>query len=409
MNPKKLFLLLTSVSCFWLEPAFAQNASSLIDAISSGETHLDARLRYEYVDQAGISNNANATTLRTKLSYQTKKFNDLYGLIEFENISNLLGSDFNDTINGKTSYPVVADPNDTLVNRLLIGYNGIPKTAIILGRQNINLNNQRHVGAVGWRQNDQTFDAISFKNNSLPNTEIFYAYSNQVNRVFGTNSAQGTWKDTQIHLINLTYDSKAFGKFSLYDYLLDLPQAASLSTQTLGLKYDFVKPLKNSKLGLSAEFANQKDYANNSANVDLNYFSLEPSIAFGNWQIKAQYESIEGNGIRAFQFPLGTNHAFDGWVDKFLTTPINGLIDANIGVNYKVKSENKLLNGTKLALVYHEFEAQNGGAKYGSEWNALIEQSFGKNYSLGVKFGKYNADGLYTDTTKIMPYFGFKF
>ncbi|WP_240008393.1 alginate export family protein [Pseudaquidulcibacter saccharophilus] len=410
MKNTKLSLLATVASLIFAAPAMAaDNATNLIDAITNGQTHFDARLRYEFVSQDGIANDANATTLRSRLNYQTKRFNGFSGLVEFENVTHIFGNDFNNTINGKTTYATVADPDDTLVNRLYVDYVGLPKTAITLGRQSINLNNQRHVGAGAWRQNDQTFDALSVKNNSLPNTEIYYAYATQVNRVFGTKSPQGVWKDTAIHLLNLSYDAKTFGKISVYDYLLDLPNAAALSTQTFGARYEIVKAHPTFKLGFNAEFANQKDYANNTANVDLNYYSLEPSISFGNWQVKAQYEAKEGNGTRAFQFPLGTNHAFDGWVDKFLTTPANGLVDANIGVSYKAKSPNKLLDGTKFSIVFHDFEAQNGGLKYGTEWNATIEQNFGKNYSAGIKIGKYEADNLFTNTTKIMPYIGLKF
>jgi hypothetical protein len=31
---------------------------------------------------------------------------------------------------------------------------------LTLGRQRINLDDQRFVGSVGWRQNEQTFDAV---------------------------------------------------------------------------------------------------------------------------------------------------------------------------------------------------------------------------------------------------------
>lgn len=413
-NAKTIFvsIIVICTASAGVDQAQAQTQNQAVsfgDAIAGGKFQFDARLRYEYVDQIGLPNNASATTLRSKVNFHTKKFKGLAALIEVENITDLFGGEFNNTFNSKTTYPVVADPNDTLMNRLFVEYSGINKTNIIIGRQTINLNNQRHVGAVGWRQNDQTFDAISVKNTSLANTEIFYGYSTQVNRVFGTNSAQGVWKDTQIHLLNLIYDAKTFGKISVYDYLLDLPNAAALSTQTFGARYEIAKAFPNFKLGFNAEFANQKDYANNTANVDLNYYSVEPSISFGNWQIKAQYEAKEGNGTRAFQFPLGTNHAFDGWVDKFLSTPANGLIDANIGISYKARSSNKLFDGTKISIVFHDFEAQNGGLKYGSEWNAIIEQNFGKNYSAGIKIGKYEADNLFTNTTKIMPYFGLKF
>ncbi len=410
MRSKNTIFLLSTANLFLFAPAFAEGVSNgLIDAITNGQTHFEARLRYEYVDQTGFANKASATSLRTKLSYQTQKYKSFSGLIEFENISNLFGSKFNDTINGKTNYPIIADPNDTLVNRLYIEYSGIPKTSLVLGRQAINLNNQRHVGAVGWRQNDQTYDAFSVKNTAIPNMEIFYAYANQVNRVFGTKSAQGTWDDSDIHLFNFSFDGKELGKFSLYNYLLDLPDAAALSTKTLGFRYETSIPIDKAKLGFVGEFANQKDYGANNLKVDLAYYSVEPSFSFGNWTLKAQYEFKEGNSVRAFQFPLGTNHAFDGWADKFLTTPANGLIDTNFSIAYKIASKEALLNGMKFSLIYHDFNSDIGSIDYGSEWNALVEQNLGKNVSVGVKYARYEAKGLYTDTTKFMPYIVFKY
>ena len=75
---------------------------------------------------------------------------------------------YNSTRNGITDRPVVADPTGTDVNQALILYRGIDSTLIRAGRQRINLDNQRFVGAVGWRQNDQTYDGISLSNTSLP-------------------------------------------------------------------------------------------------------------------------------------------------------------------------------------------------------------------------------------------------
>ena len=84
-------------------------------------------------------------------------------------------------------------------------------------------------------------------------------------------------------------------------------------------------------------------------------------------------------------------------------------MDANIGITYVAKSENAWLNGTKAMLVYHDFSAERGSADYGTEWDASLEQTFEKYYTAGIKVGHYNADGLFTDTTKIMPYVQVKF
>jgi hypothetical protein len=387
--------------------------SDFVKALTDGKLLLDARYRYEHVDQDGLAHDANAHTVRTRLGYETGKFHDFSLLVEGENIAGIGSENYNDTINGKTTYPTVADPEDTALNRLQLTYTGIPDTTAILGRQVINLDNQRFVGAVGFRQNDQTFDAISIKNQSVKDTTLYYAYANRVNRIFGTDSGVGTWNDDNIHLINASYAGLPFGKITGYGYLLDIPDSKIMSSATYGARFEGKHKLAEDVNGLlNLEYAHQSDYADNPNDISFNYYSVEPGVNVGSWTVKAQYESIEGNGgstANAMQFALGTNHAFDGWADKFLTTPANGLVDANAGVTYVAKSENSWLNGTKAMVVYHDFSAERGSADYGTEWDALLEQTFEKHYTLGIKFASYDADDLFTDTVKVMPYLQVKF
>jgi hypothetical protein len=379
-------------------------------ALTEGKPLLDARYRYEYVDQDGLINDANAHTVHTRLGYETGKFHDFSVLLEFENITGLGSERYNDTINGKTTYPTVADPEDTHLNRIHLSYTGIPDTALTLGRQAVNLDNQRFVGSVGWRQNDQTLDAISVKNDSIKDAMLFYAYANQVNRIFGTDSPVGVWNNSHIHLANASYAGLPFGKITGYGYWLDIPDSTTLSSVTYGARFEGKHAFQEGLNGLlNLEYAHQSNHADNPNNISFAYYSIEPGVTYGQWTLKGLYESIEGDGTNAMQFALGTNHAFNGWVDKFLTTPANGLVDASIGVTYVAKSENAWLNGAKAMVVYHDFSAERGSTDYGTEWNALIEQTFEKYYTVGIKFGHYNADGLFTDTTKIMPYAQVKF
>jgi hypothetical protein len=390
--------------------ATPETKSDFTKALTEGKPILDARYRYEYVDQDGLANDANAHTIRTRLGYETGKFHDFSALLEFENITDIGGENYNDTINGKATYPTVADPEDTNVNRLQLTYTGLPETALTLGRQSIVHDNQRFVGGIAWRQNDQTFDAISAKNQSIKDLTLNYAYAWQVNRIFGTDSASGIWDDTNIHLINASYAGLPFGKITGYSYLLDIPDSLALSSATYGARFEGKHGITEGVTGLlNLEYAHQNDYDDNPNNISFDYYAVEPGVAFGQWTVKGLYESIEGNGTNAMQFALGTNHAFDGWADKFLTTPANGLVDASIGLHYAAKSENKWLNGTKAAVVYHDFSAERGSSDYGTEWNALLEQTFEKHYTAGIKFASYNADDLYTDTVKVMPYVQVKF
>lgn len=388
----------------------AETQSDFVKALTTGKPLFDARYRYEYVDQEGKPNKAEANTVRTRLGYETGKFQDFSVLLEFENITDIGGEHYNDTINGKTSYPTVADPEDTNLNRLQLTYTGLPDTSVILGRQNIVLGNQRFVGGIAWRQNDQTFDALSVKNNSLKDTTLYYAYADQVNRIFGTRSSAGIWDDSHIHLINASYAGWSFGKITAYSYLLDIPDSVALSSATSGARFEGKYAMAEGVSGLlDLEYAHQKDYADNPNNISFHYYSIEPGVALGQWTIKGQYESIPGDGTNAMQFALGTNHAFDGWADEFLTTPANGLVDANIGVTYVAKSSNPYVNGTKAMVVYHDFSAERGSADYGTEWDAMLEQTIEKHYTAGIKFADYHADALYTDTLKVMPYVQVKF
>jgi hypothetical protein len=41
--------------------------------------------------------------------------------------------------------------------------------------------------------------------------------------------------------------------------------------------------------------------------------------------------------VKGFTTPLATLHKFQGWADKFLTTPVNGLADLYVNAGYTRK------------------------------------------------------------------------
>jgi hypothetical protein len=150
--------------------------NSFADAITNGRPYLKARYRYEIVDQDGFTKNARASTLLTRVGFETQKFKGFSALLEGENNTILGHQNFNDTINGRTQFPVVADPEITELNQAYINYHGIFDTAIRVGRQRIRLDNQRFIGTVSFRQNEQTFDAVGLTNKSLEDTVARYYY-----------------------------------------------------------------------------------------------------------------------------------------------------------------------------------------------------------------------------------------
>ena len=373
----------------------ADEFSSLAEAVTSGKAALDLRYRFEMVDQTGVSKKAKASTLRTRLNYATGSYHDTSAFVELDDVSVVGSTQYNDATglsSAKIEYPVVADPTGTEVNQAYLGYAGLAETTIKYGRQRLILDNARFIGNVGWRQNEQTYDAVTLVNKSLPVTTVAYGYVNNVNRIFGEDSTKGDI-DTHAHLINLSYSGLTAGKLSVYGYLLDLVNTPTASTKTFGARFSGSAPVAaDTKALYTVEYAKQSDYKGGAATIDATYTLVEVGAAKYGVTAKLGHESLGGDGVYGFSTPLATLHAFNGWADKFLATPASGLIDTYLNVSGKV-------SGVKLMAVYHDFKADSGSASYGTETDLLAAKKFG-NYTLLAKYATYSADTFATDTNK---------
>jgi hypothetical protein len=335
---KKLF-----TACALLLGAANASANPVTGALGEWKPIVDVRARFEQVDQTPFVNDAEAGTVRARLGVETGKAWNTALLIEGEFLTPFI-TDYNSTINGKTTYPIVADPEAYEVNRAQLVNTSIANTVITLGRQRINIDDQRFVGAVGWRQNEQTFDSLRIVNKPGGGAfTIDVTYSNRANRIFGDDSPQGDYKG-DIMLGNLAYQFK-FGKLTAFGYFLDfdpiLPPTlaaaanpARQSSETLGVRFAGEQPLSKLKIGYAASYAMQDDFGDNpvvtAANpnaMDNDYYLLELSATFKQYSLMLGNEVLEGNGTTGFSTPLATGHKFQGWVDKFLTTPVYGIDD----------------------------------------------------------------------------------
>jgi hypothetical protein len=148
----------------------------------------------------------------------------------------------------------------------------------------------------------------------------------------------------------------------------------------------------------AVEYARQQDFGPNPASYDLSYFLAEPAIAHGPFTLKGGFERLEGNGSVAVQTPLATLHAFNGWADKFLTTPASGLRDVYIDASWKVAKGP--LKGMTLRASWHDYNSTAGSLDYGQEWNGQVSYPIGKHFTVLAKAARYDADTFATDTTK---------
>ena len=369
-------------------------ADNFLDSLSEGESSLSFRYRYEIVDQDGFAKNANASTLRTRLNYKTSEYNGFSFFIEADNILEAFVDNYDAGAGnspGNSQYPVVADPQGTEINQAWINYSFPERGQVKLGRQRILLDNQRFVGGVGWRQNEQTYDGIS---STIPiaQSNLFLAYINNINRIFGDDVAAGD-NDTDTILMNWSNDFQDIGKLTAYYYDIDNKDIPSFSTSTYGVK--FQGKLDDFSYGI--ELSEQSDAHNNPVDYSASYWRLDGSYKFEKIDLFGGYEVLEGDKNNAgamFRTPLATLHAFNGWADKFLNTPADGLEDTFIGLKGNT-------HGFAWQAVYHDFQAQDSNLNYGDEIDFSIGRKLNKNVSLLVKAAFFDAKDFATDTEKL--------
>lgn len=376
-----------------------QSALAADDAESGkGDFGVDLRYRLELVDQDPFAEDATASTLRARLKYQSPVRSGFSFYGEFDYVAELFADDYNagggNTPN-RTQYPVVADPDGEDLNQAFIQYkNG--GNQLRLGRQRIILDNARFVGNVGWRQNPQTYDAVSFVHQADNGLNFTYAYIDNVNRIFGNDVAAGDHEHST-SILNISKAIEGAGKVSAYWYDMDNEDAASLSNTTWGLRFSGSKPVNENSFGYTFEFASQSDNANNPVSYDADYYRVDLSVGLGGATLYGGFESLEGNrnvAGQAFRTPLATLHAFNGWADKFLATPGAGLEDTFVGVKGKA-------GGWSWNVLYHDFGAQSGSGDFGSEIDASFSTTLFEDYGLLLKAASFNSDSpAYGDTTK---------
>ena len=379
-------------------PANAEEAphhsdeSPIIEAIKNGKPLIDVRYRFETKDQKGFAKDAIANTVRTRFGYETGEVFHLKLLVEFENITSLGNDRFNSTTNGRTQFPVIADPDATEINRAQITFTGIDKTSITVGRQRFNLNNHRFVGAVDFRQNQQTFDAARVSTKLIDHMTLDYLYISRVNRIFGDNHPLGEF-DSDSHVISAVVDGGEFGMLKGYGVILDLREAPGLSSATWGVRYENTLLLAEEagiKLGFVAELATQADHAANPNNYSELYLHSEASLGVAPFSAKIGYERLGGNGITAFSTPLATLHKFQGFADVFLATPARGLEDLYVSIGYSW-SQAPFGTSAKLFATYHDFQSDIGSRDLGKEFDAGLAIKIDKNWSAEIKGARYTS------------------
>jgi hypothetical protein len=389
-------------------PAPAPTAAGTVsDAIAAGHLLLEVRARYESVDQkktAVLRDNANAYTVRTRIGWETADWNGFKGLIEFEDVRALGGQKYQVNVPGATTpplngankviYPLVNDPQVTEVNRAQITWTPNAAFSLVGGRQRILIDDQRFIGNVGWRQDEQTFDGVR-ADAAFGRIKATYAYITRVNRILGE---MKDWTSDS-HLLNVTWSPAEQLRLEGFVYALDFTNSAANSSITEGVKASGKTWVGLIQLAYDATYAKQGDYKNTPTHYDLAFWQADAAATFDIYTVKVDYESLEGNGTRGFTTPLATTHGFQGWADAFVQplggnkSFVDGIEDWNFTLNAKPRLKLDYFFNTDIIVRYHDFNDQRTGANLGYEWDAQVQAAINPKLTAALKYAGFERVG----------------
>lgn len=348
------------------------SADPVIDAVAAGKPLINIRTRYESVD-VPLTKDADALTVRTRLGWQTGEVAGFWAVVELTDNQPAFG--VNDYAPEKSGYAVVADPERSGIDRAFLAYSGVDGLTLAGGRQRIIYDNARFIGNVGWRQTEQTFDSFTAVWQPLDKLTVNYAFIKKVHGITQAFDAHVT-----DNLFNVSYSGIPGGTLVGYSYLLH-DDDTNTKNDSYGARFSGSSDAGGFSILYALEYAHQK-----TDNFDANYAHAEFGFGIGKFTATAAYELLgSDNGKYGFQTPLATKHAFNGWADRFLVTPADGLVDAYLDLS-------AVLAGTKFSVIYHDFSADHGGDNYGGETDLLAAHKFGKHYTVGAKYAAYRAD-----------------
>jgi len=397
-----------------LSSQLAAEEAGLVDAFKNGETTLDFRLRYEDVDEhLGVNENiekgAQAATLRSRLTYRTEEYQFFTALVEFDHLGAFPDDDnYNSGSNGQTDDARVLDSEGSEVNRVWLAYD-IANTLIKYGRQSVILDNARFVGNDAWRQNEQTFTGVSFRNEAFNYTRLRFIQLNQVEGILGTDHPDGK-QDIDAQLFNIEYRGFmnpmfAFGAqnslLSFYSYYLDNDSGKDAwDTKTYGIRFAAdVKTMP--RVTYAFEYAVQEDRKDNSVSYSADYSLAEFGVVFNNVLVNAGIETLGADGNGYFVTPLASLHDFQGASGQFqnqgLGNIAGGIEDSYFSLGY-VFSED-----CQVKATYHDFESDDdkvGPGALGKEWEVSVFKNWA-DYRLSAKYANYSKDNFGIDTEKL--------
>lgn len=375
------------------------DASGQASDDSVGDVSFDFRYRSEFVDLAGIGESAAASTLRSRITFESATLNRFQVLLQADNVATLGSEEFNSTTNGKTDYPVVADPEGTDLNQAWLTFSGDTVT-VRAGRQTIRHGTERFVGGVAWRQNEQAFDGVRIQWVPAGGFDLDLSWVNRVKRIFGPDDGlnPADWKGDNV-FVRANWSLADNHRLSAHGYLLDFdPQdgyapgrTVNNSVDILGLEYSG----SFDRLTLNLNWDTQQDAGASRLDYRAEHYLAEVIAPVGGATLTAGYEVFGADNGSGFRTPTATLHKFQGWTDKFLATPGDGLKDT-----YLIAAGT--LGPVALTAHWHDFRAEASGGDFGTEFGLQLAWRVTDRFTVLAKYATFATDdsSRFQDTDK---------
>lgn len=350
--------------------AYGQSFSDFLEGLKEdSKASLNARARYEFNETP--NSEVNGYSIRTRLGFSTGEYEGFKAFVELEDISFANDND----------RPGLDVPT-TELNQAWFSYAGMK-----VGRQIFTLDDHRFIGHVGWRQNIQTFDAISYSSEATDNTKLTFAYLDAVHRINATSQ--------DLSGIILNSSTQLNDNFSIngFAYLLDFDRPVLASSDTYGFRGVGKIPGDDVTYTYSFSYAAQEDNSGSTRSFNYSYIAGEFGAKLGGFTVAAGLEILEGDGAGGFTTPLATVHKFNGFGDLFAGTSLGlggglsqGLEDYYVSVGFKA-------GPVPVKVIYHSFETENISDFLGSEIDLVASYKLNDYVTLLGKFADYSSDG----------------
>jgi hypothetical protein len=341
----------------------------------------DVRARVEHADADGAADAATALTVRTRLGVTTRRWHGLGARIEGE-VVGVAVDDY--ALTSGEGRPVIADPDTAELNQLYVDWQG-DGTLLRAGRQVISFGDQLYVGAADFRQNQQSFDAVRVSSD-LGCVSIDYAYLARQRGALG-DAAPGGDRRLDGHIGRAVIPAAPFGTWTLTAQHLDYDEPSAPSGTTVGIGVDdtlMLGEMRDISLVYRVDWARQWP---DVGDVEVDYVRVSGEVGRPTLGFRAGAEWLGAEDGRAFGFPLGAAHPFQGLGDLFATTPAAGLRDIRAGI--------QTLRGQMFIAADMHWFADADGTRLGHEIDLMAMLPIDRNWSVEAAIAGFDgaADG----------------